>query len=154
MTPSAPTLRYSYCVEGGKQLDVDDVLFRLALDRIAQRPGAALPPAVMVEPGEVEPVAVAPGRGANPPACIAHRRGDPVLLGIGDGVERQARRPFAKPREQVFQRRGATLFADIERPDREAVPVGQPRQLARLLDSKRQPRGRIARDRKSTRLNS
>src|SRR3546814_18121374 len=82
----------------------------------------------MVEPGEVEPVAVAPGRGANPPACIAHRRGDPVLLGIGDGVERQARRPFAKPSEQVFQRRGATLFADIERPDREAVPVGQPRQ--------------------------
>src|SRR3546814_939685 len=84
MTPSAPTLRYSYCVEGGKQRDVDDALFRLALDRIAQRAGAALPPAVMVEPGAVEPVAVAPGRGANPPACIAHRRGDTVLLGIGE----------------------------------------------------------------------
>src|SRR3546814_1790084 len=55
-------------VEGGEQRDIDDALLCLALDGAAQRAGAAVPPAVMVEPGQVEPVAVALRRHANPPA--------------------------------------------------------------------------------------
>src|SRR3546814_6834707 len=52
-------------VEGGEQRDIDDALLCLALDGAAQRAGAAVPPAVMVEPGQVEPVAVALRRHAN-----------------------------------------------------------------------------------------
>src|SRR3546814_9401458 len=39
-------------VEGGEQRDIDDALLCLALDGAAQRAGAAVPPAVMVEPGQ------------------------------------------------------------------------------------------------------
>src|SRR3546814_12876458 len=57
----------------------------------------------MVEPGQVEPVAVALRRHANPPAGPAHRGDDAVLLRIGHGVEGQPGGPFP---QRSDERRG------------------------------------------------
>ncbi len=127
-------------IESGEQLDRDDPLFRLALDGAAQRPGAACPPAIMVQIGQIEPVAVADGVGFHPPAGVAKRRRDARPVFVANRIKRQPRRLGAQIAKQREQRGAMVASAQKKRPDRKAVPVRQPRQMPRPFDTQRQRR--------------
>src|SRR5690606_4099262 len=134
----------SRAIKGGEERDIDHALPCLALDRAAKRAGAALPPALMVKPSKVEPVAVAPGGVIDPPAGIAHGRGNAMLFSVGNGIKGKAVRAFAKPGEEVGQRIGALVLTGVERTDRKTVPVAKTCERAGPFDPKRQPCSRLA----------